>query len=355
MGALAFAVTLALVARDRRVILWFLAGAAGVGLLAGAWLLLTVSLHDVSRSLRYSNDVWHTSRTPLDRASALARRLRRTLTRNWLLPMWVLAALACLPWLRPRWRAVLLALVPVLAFRQVVPDALARGQRDLWWGIGTAWLTTSALGVLPAVLIRVARGMRGDLARLLVLTAPLGFVDWAIVSVMTRSGWHWDVGFAGLAPFVMAVLVAWGSILRKDGGRWLFALGATAAVCVASFMLLTISFKDAPPLQLEHRIGHGALAGIATTDERAAQIEAFEALGRRWVREDDRILVFGAPLVYLLVGGRITTNAVWLSSGPSDRYTVQYFEERGGWPDKASSAGVFSSGPPPRTRRCATR
>jgi hypothetical protein len=333
-GALVFAVTLALVARDRRVILWFLAGAAGLGLLAGVWLLLTASPHDIARALRYSSTVWNASQTPLHRASALLRRLRLTLTRHWLLPMWVLAAVACLPWLRPRWRAVLLALVPVLACRQVVPDALAGGQRDLWWGIGTAWLTTSSLGVLPAVVVRIARGMRGDVARLLVLTAPMAFLNWAIISLMTRSGWHWALGFAGLAPFVVAVLVAWGSILRKDGGRWVFALGVAAAVCVAAFMLLTISFKDDRPLQLHHRFLHGPLAGIATTDQNAAQIAAFEALGRRWVRKGDRVLVFNAPLVYLLVGGRITTNAVWLSAGPSDRYTVQYFEQHG-WPDKA--------------------
>lgn len=344
-GALVFAITLALVARDKRVILWFLAGAAGLGLIAAAWLLLIVSVHDITRALRYSGAVWQETQTLLGEASTLQRRLRLTLTRDWLLPMWVLAAVACLPWLRPRWRAVLLALVPVLAFRQVVPDALARGQHALWWGIGTAWLTTSSLGLLPAVLVRIARGMRGDVARLLVLTAPMALLDWAILTIMTRAGWHWAVGFAGLAPFVMAVLVAWGSILRKDGGRWVFALGAAAAVCMATFMLLTISFKDGSPLQLNHRIRQGPLAGIATTDQRAADIAAIEALGRRWVRQDDRVLVFNAPLVYLLVGGRITTNAVWLSPGPSTRYAVQYFDRCDSWPDRAFVSKRFLETP----------
>jgi len=71
------------------------------------------------------------------------------------------------------------------------------------------------------------------------------------------------------------------------------------------------------------------------TDERAAQIAAFETLGRRWVRRHDRVLVFNSPLSYLLVGSRIATNAVWLSAGPSDRYTVQFFDQHHSWPDKA--------------------
>jgi hypothetical protein len=332
-GALVFAVTLALVARNRRIILWFLVGAGGLGLLTGAWLLLTVSPHDIAQALQFSTGFGHTAQTPLHKAVMLLRHLRRTLTRHWLLPMWVLATVACLPWLRPRWRVLVLALVPVLAFRRVVPDALAGGQRDMWWGIGTAWLTTSSLGVLPAVVVRIVRGMRGDVARLLMLTAPMALVDWAIVSFITRSGWGWDIGFTGLAPFVVAALVAWGSILRKDGGRWVFALSAAAMACMAASMLLTISFKDGPPLQMHHRIGHGPLAGIATTDQRAAQIAEIETLGRRWVGANDRVLVMNNPIVYLLVGGRITTNATWLSSGPSDRYTVEYFARIHAWPD----------------------
>jgi hypothetical protein len=335
LGGLVFAVTLALVARDRRVILWFLIGAGGAGLLAGAWLLLTVSPHDVSRALRYSDSIWGDALDPRRRAWLLLRRLHVTLTRHWLLPMWTLAAVACLPQIRPRWRAILLALVPVLACRQVVPDILARGQRDMWLGLGTAWLTTSSLGVLPAVVVRVVRGVRGDVARLLVLTAPMAILDFAVVAIMTKSGWYWDVAFTGLAPFVMAVVVAWGCILRADGGRWVFRSSAAVMACLAVFLLMAYAFKEGSPLHLNHRIAHGPLAGIATTDQRAAQLAAYEALGRRWVRKDSRVLVFNAPLVYVLVGGRMTTNAVWLSAGPSDRYTVEYFARHHDWPDVA--------------------
>ena len=334
IGALVFAITFALVTRDRRLIAWFVIGGAAAGLIAAAWLALTVSAHEIRQALDYSSDIWQSTRSPLERASGVLRRLRKSLTRDWLLLMWVLAVVACLPWLRPRGRAIVLALVPLAAIRQVVPDALFGGQRDLWLGIGTAWLTASTLGLLPAVVVRIARGGEHDVGRLLLLAAPMAFLNWGIVAVMTRSGPHWAVSYAGLAPLTVAVLVAWAWILRVDGGRWLQIVAAMGATSAALFMLWSISFKDAAPLQLGHRFTSGPLAGIATSDEYAARIEAVDAVARRWVRQDSRVLVFNAPLAYLLAGGDVTTNAAWLARGPSDRYTVEYFD-RHAWPDVA--------------------
>jgi 4-amino-4-deoxy-L-arabinose transferase-like glycosyltransferase len=333
-GALVFAITFVLVARDRRLIGWFILGGAAALLVAAAWLAVTVSVHDIRQALAYSSQVWRSDRPPLQRASSDLRHLRRSLTRDWVLPMWVLVVLGCLPWIRPRWRALVLALVPLAAFRQAIPDALSRGQRDLWLGIGTAWLTLSTLGLLPAVIVRVARGRHPDLRRLLLLAAPMALLDWMIVAVMTRSGWGWAVAYTGLAPLTVVVVAAWMSILTDDGGRWLPTAAAVGVAFVAVFMLWTVSFKEGPPLRLAHRFTSGPLAGIATSEERAAEITAVETQARKWVRPGDRVLVFNAPLAYLLARGEITTNAAWLARGPSDRYTVEYFD-RHSWPDVA--------------------
>jgi hypothetical protein len=344
LGALAFAITFALVARDRRLIAWFIIGGAAAALAAAAWLAVTVSAHDIRHALAYSSDIWQSNRTPLQRASLALRRLRRSLTREWLLLMWVLAVLACLPWIRPRWRAIALALVPLAAFRHLIPDTLSRGQRDLWLGIGTAWLTVSTFAILPAVVARAARGRQTDIRRLLLLAVPLALVDWGIIAVMTRSGWLWAVAYAGLAPLTAVVLVAWASILRADGGRWLLTAGTLGVTFVAVWMLFSVSFKEGAPLRLDHRFTSGPLAGIVTSDKRAAEIAAVEAVARKWVRPDDRVLVFNAPLAYLLAGGHSATNAAWLAHGPSDRYTVEYFD-RHAWPDVAFvSHGLLEPG-----------
>ena len=110
--------------------------------------------------------------------------------------------------------------------------------------------------------------------------------------------------------------------------------------------LFASSFKDGPSWSLTHRIWHGPLAGIAMSNERASQIAAVEAQGRRWVRPADRVLVFNAPGAYLLVGGRAYTNAVWLHFGPGDGNTVTYYVKRGHHPNiqLVSRSIVASSG-----------
>jgi hypothetical protein len=118
-------------------------------------------------------------------------------------------------------------------------------------------------------------------------------------------------------------------MLRDDGGSWTFGSGAACLLGVLVVMLFSLSFKDGAPLRLEHRFWHGPLAGIATTDQNARRISLVAQGGRRWVRAGDRVLVFNDPLAYLLVGGRIYTNAVWLEPGVSDSATIAYFRREG--------------------------
>jgi hypothetical protein len=60
------------------------------------------------------------------------------------------------------------------------------------------------------------------------------------------------------------------------------------------------------------------------------------------------VLVFNSPLAYVLVGGRMFTNADWLQSGHSDQVTVDYFARKHRTPDVvflSSGIAARSGGP----------
>ena len=412
--ALALAGAVLVVGWRRRVVPAFIAGLAGAGAVCGGLLLLLVSPHDIAVALRYSSDVWGTHRSLAGRAAPLLADLRVVLTSNWLLPMWILAVLACLPWLARRARAVALALVPLAA--TVLPAWHHRHARIPFFGrFGTACLVTISAGLLvpivfwavseavsehrraavsearpepepaatleaegearsepepaaaleaegearpePAATLEAEAEARPAAARplrpvgvlsLLVLAAPPALVGFVIVGLSTSSGWYRALLFVGLAPLTVVLVADWGLMVKRDGGRRIFAPAAAALLLVMLVALFASSFKDGAPWKLTDHIWHGPLAGIATTDQRAAQIAVVEAQGRRWVGGHDRVLVFDAPLAYALVGGRIDTNAVWLQSGPSDQATVDYFSRTGRLPDVVllSSGIVARSGGP---------
>jgi hypothetical protein len=401
--ALALVCTLLVVGWRRRVAPVFLIVLVGAGTLFGCLLLLLVSPHTVAVALRYSSDVWGTNRSLTDRTSVLLTHLRVVLTGRWLIPMWILAVLACVPWFSPRVRVVALALLPLAA--TVLPAWHHRADRTMFFGrFGTACLVTISAGLLVPVVFwavhgavrahrraamdETARDSRSaaareagnepqsaaareagnephlaaareagtdhwpdrwpDALRLLALAAPPALVGFVVVALSTSSGWYRALAFVGLAPLTIVLVAGWGRTVRRDGGRLIFAPAAGALVLVLLVALFASSFKDGASWSLTHRIWHGPLAGIATSDQRAAEIAAVEAQGRRRVRPHDRVLVFNSPLAYVLVGGRMFTNADWLQSGHSDQVTVDYFARKHRTPDVvflSSGIAARSGGP----------
>ena len=256
--ALTLAGTVIVVGWRRRVVPAFIAGLVGAGALFAALLLLLVSPHTIAVALRYSSDVWGTHRSLAGRAGPLLTDLRVVLTSNWLLPMWILAVLACLPWLTRRVRAVALALLPLAA--TALPAWHHRHARIPFFGrFGTACLVTISAGLLvPIVFWAVSEAVTGyrratgrgappepqpDVAleagrdpqpepqpvvaletgrdpqpaadptgssppvgsaspagvlRLLVLAVPPALVGFVIVGLSTSSGWYRALAFVGL-------------------------------------------------------------------------------------------------------------------------------------------------------------
>jgi hypothetical protein len=334
--AVVLAAAVAVVGWRRRVVPAFLLAFVGAGAVFGGLVLIVVSPHAIAAAMHYSSQVWSANVTPSRRSSVLATNLRHVFVSRWLVPMWILAAVACVPRLAPRARAVVLALIPLAA--TLLPAWGHRAERAVYFGkLGTASLVVVSAGLLaPAVFwaaYEAVRHRRLDAMRLLMLAAPPALVGFVIVALSTSSGWFRALAFVGLAPLTIILMADWGRTVRRDGGRLAFTLAATGVVLVLLVALFSNSFKDGASWSLTHRIWHGPLAGIATTNQRAAQIAAIEDQGQRWVGASDRVLVFNNPLAYLLVGGRIYTNAVWLQAGRSDRETVDYFARQHNTPD----------------------
>jgi hypothetical protein len=263
---------------------------------------------------------------PLAKFAAQARFMREPFVRRNAWPMWALAVVALLPLPWRKLRAGALALVPLAAG---VPALLRYSPPSQGYvGIVPAvmLITFSAVVVLPLLVWAVAEHRR-DVLILLALAAPVGLVDFALALYSSNAGYHRGAPFTGLAPLAMALVAGWSVFVGTLGGKRLAAGAAASFLALTAIMLCATVYRDAIPDRLTVRIPTGVFAGILTTPRRAADVEAMQAAGRRWVRAGDPVLAVGGPGGYLLVGGRIDTNCVWLWDGPSDRFALRYFAE----------------------------
>jgi len=328
LAALAFFTAAAWVSRDRRIIGAALGGAAVVLAAAVAFLLATSSIADARIMLDYSSAAWAWS--PIsERIVYVLDKMRDSMGRLTLLPMWALAIVAAWPWRDKRVGAWSAAAIPLAA---ALPPALrlASGADPLVFGVlpSTYALTFLAGALVPAVAF-TRRARRPDLTAAFVLGASFSAVAVPLVALSTSAGWHWGLPVVGATPLLVAVLVAWAMQAEEGGGRACIALGALALLGAIVALLFSLSFKDEPPGRLTARIRTGALAGIATTPQRAAEIAGIEAASARLIKPSDRVLVVNGPLGYLLTGGVPHANAAWIGLGPHGTFTVDYFGREG--------------------------
>jgi 4-amino-4-deoxy-L-arabinose transferase-like glycosyltransferase len=330
-GAVVGIASFAFVARSRRLTLWMLGGGLSLATVVLGWLLVVGSLGGLRDTFAYAAaSSGGVLQAPLDRLLRFLPFVIEPLTRPNAWPAWILALAALVP-LRPPWlRAAAMGLIPlavtVPALRHVSP-----GQEYIGV-IGAAMLITmSGIVFLPLAGWMIARPNR-DMRVLLWLTGPLALVDTVLVLQSTNAGWYRGTGFTGFAPLAMALLVAWALFIRENGGRAVFAASTASLLLAALLLLFATTFKDEVPFRLRTPVTTGAYAGLLTTQERARDFATIEALGRRWVRPEDSLVVMHAPGVYMLMPGRIETNATWLSTGPSDRFALDYFARRKGMP-----------------------
>lgn len=336
IGALVFVVSYALVARNRRLILTLLAGGvAALAVLLG-WLFWKASFADVARSLAYSRATWVGMRPARERIGMLWLAAKTVLGMHTLIPMWLLTLGATIPVLPRRARVACLALLPLAALAPGLFGLLHT--HDSWRVYGafvSASIILASLALAAPIAVRALADRHGPLERLLALAAPIGLVNFALVSLSTNSGYVRGVGCVGLAPLAMALIVGWGQAVEENVPRQVAAAAATAFAGVLVGMLFLLSFKELPPSQLDTRMTSGALAGILTTSERASFYESVEREVKPYVHPNDTVTADAYPIIYLLTGGRVDTNAVWPTPGVPESYTVDYYRRVGTKPDVA--------------------
>lgn len=332
-GAVLFGACFALWARERRLSLSVIAGASSAVVAFAAWLLAAPGIGAVRESLVYSSSMWAGIAGPTDRLATYAEKLRWALAFRQLAPAWILAALATVGVRVPRVRTLALALVP-LAVAAPGLRYLALGIERRYFGANgpTYVVLLSVALIVPVAAWAVTRNNVSAL-QLLTLGVAASAAGYPIAAASTNSSFYAGVPVVGLAPLAVALVCVWAMAVRDSGAAWLQGAAGAALVGVLVVMLFARSYGDGPIALLDTRIRSGAAAGILASEERARAIASDEALGTRWVAADDRVLVVGSPLSYLLVGGRMFTNAVWLNVGPSDQATLDYFERKGAVPD----------------------
>lgn len=334
IAAVVFVATFMLLARDRALSVRLLAGCAIVAIPATLWLLLAVGTDAVARSIEYSRAVWATSKSAEARIDRVLWKLGDSASQRLLAPMWLLGIVTLVPRM-PTWvRSCAAVLLPLAAAAPGLRYlAMKRGYTD-WFGYtGAAILTLVTVAGLLAVIAYAHRTRHTDLTRMLVLAAPASLVGYALVATSTTAAWVYAVPVIAIAPLAAAV-VAGLILMAAESGGVLRCVGAAGLIVVLLLALFATSFKDDAPLALDTRVESGAFQGILTTATRAESIAVIEDIGRRYVAsEETGVLVIANPAAYLLVGGHMRTNAVWLALGESDSYALEWFESHGGEPD----------------------
>ncbi len=340
VGAFALLATCAVMSETRKLVLPAMLGAGATLVVFAAWLFSAVSLSDVQAALAYSSGVLDDVLGPAQRVLLVAGRFTVSLVNVWLLPMWVCAAVASMP---PRagirWTRTAALLIPLAAF---APSASALALSPLspapaFGALGGAYLIVLTAGLLVPVFVWTLREGGHEARLALVLALPLSLANTLATAYFTSAGWQWAVPVIGLAPLVAVLFAGW---LRMCVGgstalapRVAASLTGVAVIAGLLTLLYATAFNDAPPRTLSRHLSEPAVTGIVTQREMADRISALAEAGRRWVEPDEGVLFVHGQLGYMLVEGRMVTNAVWLATGPSDAETLAYYERTDEWPD----------------------
>jgi hypothetical protein len=344
VAAVAWAAGFALVARGRRLAGRMVAGGLGAAAVIALALFAPVSADDVRRALRFALESVGNPDAPLLRLAAHLGRTAIALVSPWHLPMWAFAVASSVPRMPRRLATASLAAIPVAA---TLPGfiLLAGGDHFTFGTHAAAWLVTvTAALVVPAVLW-ARRSGRTDLLQLTAMTAGPAAAGVVAIAYITNSSFNRAMTVVALAPLAMCLLGSWWAVLSTSDARWLRA-GASAGALTAVIVLLFATVWADEPITTPHvLVDRGPYAGLWVGRSRAAHLKAIESAGRRHVSSTDRVGFMGERQAYLLVGGTIHTNAVWLPPSPADVSVLEYYDEHG-LPDVmfVDDAGVTKEG-----------
>lgn len=232
-----------------------------------------------------------------------------------------------------RWHRTALVALPVVAAVPAVLQIASGGTSQSYGVFASSYMVLLTLALAPSM-GRRAPAESGAAARsLLRLTGAAGVVGYLVVGLTTNSGWFWGMTFVGLAPLTASFVMLWVSGLRTRYGLAASRWGAAVVVATVVVLFGLVVFKTGLPWGMTHHVTGGAYSGLVVDERMGEVIETLQADTRLLIEDDTEVFVIGNPGAYPAVGGKPYTPALWHISGAVADRTIQYFDERGRWPE----------------------
>jgi hypothetical protein len=202
---------------------------------------------------------------------------------------------------------------------------------DLWsWMSAVLGTVFVAVLLVPATVCAIRRRRAADGWRLLPRTFVLGLVpslvSLPLLAAYTSSAPVWGASGASLGPALFVSVLAALEWVRGSG-RVGKAVVATIVIGSLATVHTATSFRDGPPGNLVAAVGHGAFAGLRTTEAKKVQIaDATKAL-RACGGPGTGVLDYMTPAAFLFGDVRFDTPIVWLDDfRASNSYVVDWIE-----------------------------
>jgi hypothetical protein len=328
------------VVRARPGVLAVGAGGLVVAVVVGAVAVAVWGVANVSETVSFTDAYQAARPSRWDRLARWTSQVGGALAGPWVLLAVPLSLLAAVP----AARRLRLPLV-LLAVAIVTVQALQSGVAATTFTV-LSWLTpllgSVIVVVLLPVLVMVAARDRGPVARLAALGLTPTLVGMPFLAAFTSSGPVWGATGAVLAPGLLAVTVA---TLVWVGTR-------PAKVAVAGLLLAGLgtvhalnSFRDGPPAALVADAPDGAFAGLRTTEQRRAELQANQQAVQACARPGDGALDYIQPAAFLYADLRFDTPIVWMDFfGSTSQEVLDWMQRSGRVPECVVAARDFWPG-----------
>ena len=255
-----------------------------------------------------------------------------TLIKPAVLPLVAISAAAAFMPEGSRRRAALLS-IPIAAALPAALQIASGGTSEAYGVFASSYMVLLTLALAPSLLKRDLLQSGRDARTVLWLAGGAGVIGYLIVGLTTNSGWFWGMTFVGLAPLSAALVMLWVNGLRHRYGALTGRWGATLLVVTVVALYGLVVFKTGLPWDMTHHVADGAYAGLLVDERMGEVIETLQADTRKLIDDDTEVFVIGNPGAYPVVGGRPYTPVLWHISGPVADRTIQYFDDRGRWPE----------------------